>query len=293
MRSPHIVVTIVLSLMGFFSVREADSAQDTIIGKVVAKWEVRESTMPGLVCDGCESTLFSLIHQAGKMVYSQQGIDASDGSLLYTQEGTLPECPAQNPSERRFALPPYFVGQEKCTKNAPGQVNQRYPRYFTLSAGGVVKYFSKDGNQFDTAVTFIDPDAMSIGIKADDLVGECGVLDRVFVYEEQLRRTTSEVGWTGGCTGGLATGEGIWQWRDERYEGEVRNGKRHGQGILTWGDGARYEGEFREGKRHGQGAFTWGDGSSYEGEFWESERWNGVFTFADGSSYEVRNGKPQ
>ena len=83
-------LTIVLSLMGFFSVREADSTQGTIIGKGVAKREMEESTMPGLVCDGCESTLFSLIHQARKMVYNQQGIDASDGSLLYTEEKTLP-----------------------------------------------------------------------------------------------------------------------------------------------------------------------------------------------------------
>ena len=32
-----------------------------------------------------------------------------------------------------------------------------------------------------------------------------------------------------------------------RYEGEFRDGKPHGRGIVTVADGARYEGVFRDG----------------------------------------------
>ena len=41
-----------------------------------------------------------------------------------------------------------------------------------------------------------------------------------------------------------------------RYEGEIRNGKRHGQGTYTWTSGNRYEGQFRDSKMHGRGTYT-------------------------------------
>ena len=37
------------------------------------------------------------------------------------------------------------------------------------------------------------------------------------------------------------------------YEGETRNGKRHGRGTYTWADGDFYEGDWRDGKRCGRG----------------------------------------
>ena len=37
------------------------------------------------------------------------------------------------------------------------------------------------------------------------------------------------------------------------YEGETRNGKRHGKGKYTWADGDTYEGDWRDGKRCGRG----------------------------------------
>ena len=33
-----------------------------------------------------------------------------------------------------------------------------------------------------------------------------------------------------------------------RYQGELRNGKRHGRGVMAWSDGRRYRGEWRDGK---------------------------------------------
>lgn len=51
------------------------------------------------------------------------------------------------------------------------------------------------------------------------------------------------------------------------YEGEFRDGKRHGRGAYTWPDGSRYEGGFRDGVLHGRGVMTKPDGTRQEGEW--------------------------
>ena len=38
-----------------------------------------------------------------------------------------------------------------------------------------------------------------------------------------------------------------------KYEGERKNGIRHGNGVLYYSNGLCYEGEFKEGVRHGYG----------------------------------------
>ena len=55
-----------------------------------------------------------------------------------------------------------------------------------------------------------------------------------------------------------------------RYKGELRDGKPHGQGVMTTPDGERQEGEFRDGKLHGQGVIT-SDSVVAEGEFRNGE----------------------
>lgn len=72
-----------------------------------------------------------------------------------------------------------------------------------------------------------------------------------------------------------------------RYEGEVRDGKRHGQGIMTGLDGHRYEGEWRNDRRHGRGTYTWPDGTRYEGK-WRSGRHHGQGSkeWSGGDRYE-------
>ena len=56
------------------------------------------------------------------------------------------------------------------------------------------------------------------------------------------------------------------------YVGDLKDGKRHGQGKLTFSDGRKYEGEYRDDKRHGQGTEIYSDGSSYEGEWKDGKR---------------------
>ena len=56
------------------------------------------------------------------------------------------------------------------------------------------------------------------------------------------------------------------------YVGEEIDGKRHGQGTVTYSNGKKYVGEFKNGKKHGQGTQTWSDGDKYVGGFKENKR---------------------
>ena len=79
----------------------------------------------------------------------------------------------------------------------------------------------------------------------------------------------------------------------EKYIGEFKNGKRHGQGTLENSIWNKYVGEWKDDKRHGQGTFI-DEGSSpffikstYVGE-WINDKKNGygIITFADGPIYD-------
>ena len=58
----------------------------------------------------------------------------------------------------------------------------------------------------------------------------------------------------------------------ENYKGDKdHRGQRHGVGRCTWEDGSFYEGEWKEGLRHGNGVFTMsevnGDKTEYRGQW--------------------------
>lgn len=69
------------------------------------------------------------------------------------------------------------------------------------------------------------------------------------------------------------------------YDGNYKNGKKHGKGTFIWADGSRYEGEWRNDMRYGIGTYTWPDGDIYTGE-WENNRINGYGTFKSKSGFE-------
>jgi len=87
---------------------------------------------------------------------------------------------------------------------------------------------------------------------------------------------------------------GTHTWFGDKYVGEWKDGKRRGQGTLTWANGSKYVGEFRDNKPHGQGTFTWKAGHRYVGEF-RYGRYNGqgTLTYANGRVQEGiwKNGK--
>ncbi|HUN68500.1 MAG TPA: hypothetical protein VMU46_06870, partial [Burkholderiales bacterium] len=49
------------------------------------------------------------------------------------------------------------------------------------------------------------------------------------------------------------------------YVGEFKNGKRSGQGAMTFPNGEKYVGAYRDGRRDGQGVLTLPNGEKYAG----------------------------
>ena len=73
------------------------------------------------------------------------------------------------------------------------------------------------------------------------------------------------------------------------YDGEVKDGKPHGNGTRYYANGKqydRYEGEFREGKKHGQGTYDFANGDQYVGEYRDDKRnGRGTYYFSSGNQY--------
>jgi len=81
----------------------------------------------------------------------------------------------------------------------------------------------------------------------------------------------------------------------DKYEGEWKDGQKHGQGTYTWSNGNKYVGEFKDGKKHGQGTFTWSNGKKYVGEFKNGiQNGQGTLTFPNGKKFKGKwkDGKP-
>ena len=74
-----------------------------------------------------------------------------------------------------------------------------------------------------------------------------------------------------------------------KYVGEYKDGKSHGQGTYTYANGNKYIGEFKNYKRHGQGTDTWGPnseraGDKYVGEYKDDKmHGQGTYTYANGT----------
>ena len=72
------------------------------------------------------------------------------------------------------------------------------------------------------------------------------------------------------------TGKGTYiygngEWEGEKYVGEFKDGKIHGQGTYTWTSGDKYVGEFKDDKKHGQGTYTFADGVDWKGLWIDGE----------------------
>uniref|UniRef100_A0A8D2AFA8 MORN repeat containing 1 n=1 Tax=Sciurus vulgaris TaxID=55149 RepID=A0A8D2AFA8_SCIVU len=73
-----------------------------------------------------------------------------------------------------------------------------------------------------------------------------------------------------------------------RYEGEWKEGKKHGHGKLLFKDGSYYEGEFSDGEITGFGCRYWAwSGNTYSGHFVLGEpQGHGVMKYKAGGHYE-------
>ena len=112
----------------------------------------------------------------------------------------------------------------------------------------------------------------------------------VYTYPESSSCLRYEGSWEKDQMEGF--GKLIFAEKDNRkdYEGEWKEGKRCGRGVMHFKDGAVYEGEWKDNCFHGTGVYTYPESSScvrYEGS-WEKDKkeGHGLFTFRNGASYE-------
>ncbi len=82
--------------------------------------------------------------------------------------------------------------------------------------------------------------------------------------------------WTGTCVNGHVSGRGILTVEDGRFEGEFRDGKLQGHGVMSGAPlfngeeklkDVKYEGEFKDTLMHGYGLLVIEEVLRYEGEF--------------------------
>ena len=70
------------------------------------------------------------------------------------------------------------------------------------------------------------------------------------------------------------------------YEGNFKDGLRHGKGKVTWTNGDLYMGNWKRGFRHGKGKYIWEEGESYDGEWKEGlQNGQGKSTLTNGDTF--------
>ena len=102
------------------------------------------------------------------------------------------------------------------------------------------------------------------------------------VYEKDKEGYFTENKYEGEIENGKPNGNGIWTQMDgATYVGQFVNGLREGVGTFTWSSqgpesGSVYEGEYKNNRRNGKGKRTYRDGSILEGDWKDNELWNGT-----------------
>eukprot|EP00045_Choanoeca_perplexa_P000353 m.13894 g.13894 ORF g.13894 m.13894 type:complete len:149 (+) comp10236_c0_seq1:147-593(+) len=83
---------------------------------------------------------------------------------------------------------------------------------------------------------------------------------------------------------GKREGDGVLTFSDgARFVGQFVAGMCEGKGVLTFPDNSKYEGDFRNGKYDGSGIYSRGDGMKFEGQFKAGQvQGLGLLTFSDG-----------
>jgi hypothetical protein len=73
----------------------------------------------------------------------------------------------------------------------------------------------------------------------------------------------------------------------DKYEGEWKEGKKHGKGTYSFASGSKYEGEWEEDKKHGKGTYSYASRDKYEGEWKEGKKHGkGTYIYAPLDRYE-------
>ena len=101
--------------------------------------------------------------------------------------------------------------------------------------------------------------------KCDTIIADTGSIKSGYVENYCISYDTIAADTV--CAYTLLNGYHTETYSDGKYEGDFKDGKRHGQGTYTWNDGDKYTGEWKDGKLNGYGTYTWKDGGKYEGYF--------------------------
>ena len=89
--------------------------------------------------------------------------------------------------------------------------------------------------------------------------------------------------------------QNIFFYDDFKYEGEMKNGRPDGKGIMIYSNGNIYKGEFKKGRPDGKGIMTYSNGNKYEGEWKKGFRkGKGIYYYLNDNIYDGnwKNGKP-
>jgi hypothetical protein len=72
----------------------------------------------------------------------------------------------------------------------------------------------------------------------------------------------------------------------QKYEGNFRDGDRHGDGTYYYKNGNKYVGEFQSNEMHGKGSYYFSDGDVFQGSIEHGKFVTGVYRYVNGQIYE-------
>ena len=118
-----------------------------------------------------------------------------------------------------------------------------------------------------------------------------------FKKEGQGTEICSEYKYEGNFKNDKKNGYGVLTYlkSKDKYEGEFKDNKITGYGYYIWENGHSFKGDFVDGKMNGKGLYKWPDGIEYEGEYKDNIREGiGRFKWKNGVIFEGNfiKGKP-
>ena len=243
------------------------------------------------------------------------GIFKAD-KFQYAQAASLPDCPTSGYFNNCFGNYSYndggeYIGEFKDDKRH-GQGTFIFPSgnkyvgdWFANKREGQGILFYKGGDKYEgdfkndkmsgQGVYTFSSGSKDVGMFGNDKLNgfakrydSDGNIDQEGIFKDDIfqfaqknkRLDCPSSGYFDNCFGTKVFDNG------NKYVGDWRSNKRHGQGTQTWPNGGRYVGEWKEGKQNGQGIEAWPSGDKYVGEYKNNKRHGrGTHTWAEGGKY--------
>ena len=239
-----------------------------------------------------------IIKNMWEKIGSRSGYDEAEQCLLSWKEVIkLPEYRVLSEEEKKEMREDYFF---RC-------LNDR-SAYYNISCGcgeepsvltppvnswhdkdNVIGYEEYGGTKFLISALEMEEKA-GLGSYSKCVSGDCKSGKGVFEYYKDFK-------YTGQFKNGKRHGDGTCVYPGgDKYTGQWKDGKYHGEGTYTadnWSNEENknifttYTGQFKNGKKDGKGTFTTAAGNKYDGE-WKNDKQNGygIFTWFNGVKYE-------